>query len=298
MTYTPVPALCFIAATVALSLSSFAMPAVAQSQSDAPSATSPAASEPQSDTAPQDVSAEDTGDTTTEEAATDGPQPEMTVGADWPYYGGDARATRYSPLSQITRDNVAKLEPVFTYHTQDLPKGSAEGKYSPEVTPLKIGNDLLMCSAMNILISVDAATGEENWRYDPGVANEAIPYGATCRGVSVYRNPDAAEEDACALRVIEGTLDARLIAVDARTGEPCADFGTNGEIDLWEGIGEKVPGWYAVTAPPTIVRGVIVTGAQVKDGQAEDAPSGVIRGYDAVTGDLAWAWDLAAPERR
>lgn len=297
MTYTHVPARCFIAATLALSLSSFAMPAVAQSQSDAPSATSPAASEPQSDTASPDASAEDTGDAANVDAAIDGPEPEMTVGVDWPYYGGDARATRYSPLSQITRDNVAKLEPVFTYHTQDLPKGSAEGKYSPEVTPLKIGDDLLMCSAMNILISVDAATGEENWRYDPGVANEAIPYGATCRGVSVYRNPDAAEDDACALRVIEGTLDARLIAVDARTGEPCGDFGTDGEIDLWEGIGEKVPGWYAVTAPPTIVRGVIVTGAQVKDGQAEDAPSGVIRGYDAVTGDLAWAWDLAAPEQ-
>ncbi|MEC7793470.1 MAG: pyrroloquinoline quinone-dependent dehydrogenase [Pseudomonadota bacterium] len=297
MTYTPVPARCFIAATLALTLSSFAMPAVAQPQSDVPSATSPAASEPQSGTASQDVSAEDTGGTTTEEAATDGPQPEMTVGADWPYYGGDARATRYSPLSQITRDNVAKLEPAFTYHTQDLPEGSAEGKYSPEVTPLKIGDDLLMCSAMNILISVDAATGEENWRHDPGVANEAIPYGATCRGVSVYRNPDAAENDACALRVIEGTLDARLIAVDARTGEPCADFGTDGAVDLWDGIGEKVPGWYAVTAPPTIVRGIIVTGAQVKDGQAEDAPSGVIRGYDAVTGDLAWAWDLAAPDR-
>lgn len=267
-----------------------------------------AQSEVQSDTGtpPTDPSAQSEPDTsettpaseaqTTEDATGPTVQPVMQVGADWPYYGGDAQATRYSPLSQITPENVASLERVFTYHTRDLPEGSAEGKYSPEVTPLKIGDDLLMCSAMNILISVDAATGEENWRYDPGVANEAIPYGATCRGVSVYRNPDAAEGEACALRVIEGTLDARLIAVDAETGQPCDDFGTGGSVDLWEGIGEKVPGWYAVTAPPTIVRGVIVTGAQVKDGQAEDAPSGVIRGYDAVSGELAWAWDLAAPD--
>ncbi len=92
-----------------------------------------------------------------------------------------------------------------------------------------------------------------------------------------------------------GTLDARLIAVDAETGQPCADFGTNGEVDLEVGIGETVPGWYAVTSPPAIVRGIVVTGAQVKDGQAEDAPSGVIRGYDAVTGELAWAWDLGNP---
>ncbi|PJE27254.1 Glycerol dehydrogenase large subunit precursor [Pseudooceanicola marinus] len=236
----------------------------------------------------------------TEEATADGAiaaaQPPREVGSDWPYWGGDAQATRYSPLDQITPENVGQLEQVFTFHTGDLPKGTAEGKYSPEVTPLKVGDDLLMCSAMNILISVDAATGEENWRFDPGVPNQAIPYGATCRGVSVYSNPDAAEDDACATRVIQGTLDAKLVAVDVETGAPCEDFGENGAVDMWQDIGERVPGWYAVTAPPAIVRGVVVTGAQVKDGQAEDAPSGVIRGYDAVTGELAWAWDLAAPD--
>jgi quinoprotein glucose dehydrogenase len=236
---------------------------------------------------------------TTENAAgarATAPQAPMQIGADWPYYGGDADATRYSPLDQITTENVGELEEVFTFHTGDLPEGTAEGKYSPEVTPLKIGDDLLMCSAMNILISVDAATGEENWRFDPGVPNEAIPYGASCRGVSVYTNPEADDDTPCATRVIEGTLDAKLVAVDAATGSPCEAFGENGTVDLWQDLGERVPGWYAVTAPPAIVRGVIVTGAQVKDGQAEDAPSGVIRGYDVITGELAWAWDLAAPE--
>ena len=225
------------------------------------------------------------------------PRPQPQVGADWPFWGGDAQATRYSPLDQITPENVSQLEEVFTFHTGDLPEGTAEGKYSPEVTPLKIGDDLLMCSAMNILISVNAETGEENWRFDPGVPNEAIPYGATCRGVSAYTDPSATEGDACATRVIQATLDAKLVAVDMETGAPCEDFGENGTVDLWQDIGERVPGWYAVTAPPAIVRGIIVTGAQVKDGQAEDAPSGVVRGYDAVTGELAWAWDLAAPEQ-
>lgn len=222
------------------------------------------------------------------------PQPE--VGADWPFYGGDAGATRYSPLDQINRENVAQLERVFTYHTGDLPEGEAVGMYSPETTPLKVGDDLLMCSAMNVLISVDAATGEENWRYDPGVPNEAIPYGATCRGVTLYTDPEAAEGDVCATRVIEGTLDAKLVAVDAATGAPCEDFGENGTVDLWQDLGERVPGWYAVTAPPVVVRGVVVTGAQVLDGQAEDSPSGVVRAYDVRTGELAWAWDLGAPE--
>ncbi|MCK5748037.1 MAG: pyrroloquinoline quinone-dependent dehydrogenase, partial [Oricola sp.] len=159
--------------------------------------------------------------------------------------------------------------------------------------------NLYMCSAMNVLISVDAATGEERWRYDPEVSTESIPYGATCRGVAFYRNPEAAADEVCAARVVEATLDARLIEVDAETGEPCANFGENGSVDLNEGIwknDEVIPGWYAVTAPPVIVRGVVVTGAQVSDGEAEDAPSGVIRGYDAVTGELAWAWDLANPD--
>ncbi|SNR78343.1 pyrroloquinoline quinone-dependent dehydrogenase [Puniceibacterium sediminis] len=254
---------------------------------------------PQPDAAARPVVVTDTVPTegTASPVAATGPRPLRDVGTDWPNWGGDADATRYSPLHQITPENVHELEEVFTYHTGDLPEGAAEGKYSPETTPLKVGDDLLMCSAMNVLISVDAASGEENWRFDPGVPNEAIPYGASCRGVSLYTDPDAAEGAPCATRVIEGTLDAKLVAVDAGTGSPCESFGEDGTVDLWQDIGERVPGWYAVTAPPAIVRGVVVTGAQVKDGQAEDAPSGVIRGYDAISGELRWAWDLAAPEQ-
>ncbi|MFK3816021.1 pyrroloquinoline quinone-dependent dehydrogenase [Pseudomonas sp. NPDC089407] len=216
------------------------------------------------------------------------------VGADWPYYGGDHNAQRFSPLKQITPQNVGRLERAFVYHTRDLPNPGA--RYSPETTPLKIGNDLLMCSAKNILISIDAASGKENWRHDPGVPDQAIPHAAACRGVAVYTAPQLPENAQCHSRVIEATLDARLIAVDLRTGEVCQDFGQNGAVDLWQGLGKKVPGWYAVTAPPTIVNGIVVTGAQIRDGQDEDAPSGVIRGFDAYTGELAWAWDLANPD--
>ncbi|WP_312795595.1 PQQ-binding-like beta-propeller repeat protein, partial [Tianweitania sp.] len=222
--------------------------------------------------------------------------PQRAAGTDWPFWGGSEQATRYSPLSQITPENVANLQKVWTYRTGDMPTEATKDKYSPEGTPLKIGDTLFICSAMNIMTAVDAATGKERWRYDPKVPAESIPYGASCRGVSYYEVPNTAPDQACAARVIQGTIDARLIAVDAKTGQPCQDFGQGGTVDLWTGIGEKVPGWYAVTAPPAIVRGIVVTGAQVKDGQAEDAPSGVIRGFDAVTGQLAWAWDLANPE--
>ena len=217
------------------------------------------------------------------------------TGADWPAYGGSHHARRYSPLAQITPANVSGLKRVWEYRTEDMPE-KKPGDYAPETTPLKVGDSLYLCTAMNILVALDAATGLERWRYDPVVSADAIPYSASCRGVAYYRAADLPPDAPCAERIIEGTLDARLIAVDARTGLPCPDFGQNGQVSLLEGIGDTTPGFYSVTSPPTIVRGIAVVGAQVLDGQRRDAPSGVVRGYDAVTGELRWAWDLARPE--
>ncbi|WP_101340484.1 PQQ-binding-like beta-propeller repeat protein [Cereibacter azotoformans] len=224
--------------------------------------------------------------------------PVLQTGEDWPAYGGTTEARRYSPLDQIDTSNVGELERVWSFRTGDLPSEAARGRYSPENTPLKVGDDLYICTPMGRIVAVDAATGLEEWRFDPGVSDDAIPYGATCRGVAYYEVPGAAADEACARRILWGTLDARLIAVDAQLGQPCPDFGLNGEVNLEEGLGDTVPGWYSVTSPPTIVRGVAVMGAQVKDGQAENSPSGVVRGYDAVTGELAWAWDLGNPSNR
>jgi quinoprotein glucose dehydrogenase len=218
-------------------------------------------------------------------------------GKDWRAWGGTDHALRYSTLNQINRDNVGNLKRVWTYRTGDMPDEKAKDKYSPETTPLKLGDRMYLCSAKNIIISLDAATGKEWWRYDPKVSDDAIPYGATCRGVAFYENSSAPPDQLCAQRIIEGTLDARLIAVDAKTGKLCPDFGKGGTVSLTDGIGETVPGWYSNTSAPTIVRNIVVMGAQVQDGQAEDAPSGVIRGYDAVTGKLAWAWDMGHPDR-
>ncbi|WP_281984909.1 membrane-bound PQQ-dependent dehydrogenase, glucose/quinate/shikimate family [Thalassorhabdomicrobium marinisediminis] len=223
------------------------------------------------------------------------PQPPFEIGADWPAYGGTYAATRYSPLDQITRENVGQLEEAWRYRTGDMPTDDAA--YSPENTPLKVGDSLYLCSAKNILIALDAKTGREEWRFDPGVSNDAIPYGATCRSVVYYEAADLDDDALCKTRVIEATIDVRLIAVDAQTGQLCPDFGREGMVDLNEGLGDTVPGWYAMTSPPTVVRGVLVVGAQVSDNEAEDAPSGVVRGYDAVTGELAWAWDLGNPDR-
>ena len=249
------------------------------------------------------------------------------VGADWPAWGGTNAGERFSTLSQITPDNVAHLQRAWVAHTRDLPSGKLEqGKYSPETTPIKIGNRMYMCTAMNRLIALDPATGREIWRYDPKVPPTSIPYGATCRGVAYYdgsaavpttaaahsgsattkdsasksrqqREKSSAGRPNCATRVIEATLDARLIAVDAATGTPCADFGVNGQVDTKVGLGKVYPGMASITAPPVIVRDVIVTGRQVLDNEKNDAPSGVIQAYDVRTGKRRWAWDLGRPDQ-
>jgi quinoprotein glucose dehydrogenase len=221
----------------------------------------------------------------------------MPVGADWPAYGGTYSARRYSPLAQITPANVARLQRAWTFHTGDLPDDAfARSKYGAETTPLKIADTLYLCTPKNILIALDPASGQQRWRYDPKVPDNWIPYTAACRGVSYYATPNVAADAVCATRIIEGTLDARLVAVDARTGRPCTDFGFGGQVDTKAGMGQVTPGMVSITSAPTIVRGVIVTGHQILDGQLRNAPSGVIEGYDAVTGQMRWAWDMGRPD--
>ncbi len=227
--------------------------------------------------------------------------PYMPKAGEWSDYGGGPSAQRYADVTQITPANVKNLKRAWTFNTGDIPK-----KYAPELTPLKIGDSIYGCTGMNRLFALNAATGEKRWSYDPKVPVEWVPYTAACRGVTYFRNPNAAPGQACAERIIEGTLDMRLIAVDARTGAPCADFGSNGAADLKVGLAQRdsetgavtpvIPGTAAITSPPVIVQGVIVTGHQVLDGQRRWAPSGVIRGYDAVTGALRFAWDMNQPD--
>ena len=220
----------------------------------------------------------------------------MTAGNDWPAYGGSYSARRFSPLGQITPANVTSLKRAWLFHTGDLPSSAkVRGTYGGENTPLKIGDMLYVCTPKNIVIALDPSTGKQRWRFNPGVSDEAIPYTAACRGVSYFAVPGATPAQACGSRIIFGTLDARLFAIDARTGARCRDFGRNGEVDTKIGMGATPPGYVSINSPPTIVRGVAVTGHQVLDGQDRWAPSGVIRGFDAVTGRLRWAWDMMHP---
>ena len=205
---------------------------------------------------------------------------------DWQHFGRTLSGTRYAPFDEITPQNVANLQVAWMYRT------GVEGGF--RATPLQVGNTLYVCLEGNIIQALEADTGKPQWRFDPQIQKARTGPTRTCRGVSYYAAPDANVE--CPKRVITATIDARLLAVDAATGERCRSFGTNGEVDLLTGLGEVKPGFYYSTSPPTITRGVAVVGAWVSDGVEVGEPSGVIRAFDAVTGKLRWAWDSARPE--
>ncbi|MEM9175971.1 MAG: pyrroloquinoline quinone-dependent dehydrogenase [Myxococcota bacterium] len=228
---------------------------------------------------------------------------EEAAPAGWPTYGGDPGGTRYSPLAEIGPENVDDLEVAWTYHTGDVPgiRPGAE-KLAFQATPILQGDTLYFCSPLSRIFALDAETGEERWVYDAEPVLES-DMTLTCRGVAYWAaddEVDAAErrgeaEGVCVSRVFMGTLDNGLVAVDAKTGRPCADFGKGGRVDLDRGLGEIQPGETYMTSPPTVIGDVVVTGAMVRDNRRIDAPGGVIRGFDVRTGALRWAFDPVPP---
>jgi quinoprotein glucose dehydrogenase len=219
---------------------------------------------------------------------------------EWPEYGGDAGGLRYSPLSDVTRQNVNDLEPVWTYSHADYSDGSGKWAMTSayELTPILVDGTLYGCTPMNRVFALDPQTGEERWLYDPQIdpsgryANQLI-----CRGVSTWLDAQGSSDAACRRRIFTATNDARLIALDAVDGKPCVGFGAGGQILLKPGVQpERWLGEYQVTSAPTVVGDLVVVGSAVSDNARVDAPSGVVRAFDARSGALRWAWDLRPPD--
>jgi len=214
---------------------------------------------------------------------------------EWHYYGRTPAGRRYSPLAQITPQNVGRLQAAWQFRTGDLPQDFETKKgreFNFEATPIKVGNTLYFCTPHRWIFALDATTGKMEWKFDPEGSTTANEYLA-CRGVAYYAAPPG---QPCAQRIISTTADARLFAVDARTGKLCPNFGQGGYVSLTDHMGKVPPGFHFITSQPLVMRNRIVLGGWIYDNQAEGEPSGVIRAYDATTGALAWAWDLGRPD--
>ncbi|MGA2131396.1 MAG: pyrroloquinoline quinone-dependent dehydrogenase [Bryobacteraceae bacterium] len=212
----------------------------------------------------------------------------------WTAYGHDPGGTRYSPLKQITRANVARLKPAWTYHTGALqPETRLNEKAAFEATPILIDGTLYLSTPFNQIIALDPATGAEKWKFDPQISRTHFYSEVTSRGVAAWTDSRTSPAAPCHLRIFEGTIDAHLLAVDGRTGKLCADFGAAGQIDLKQGIDyhQRFPGDYQVTSAPAVVGDVLITGSSIGDNAAVDMPRGVVRGFDTRTGKMLWSWD-------
>lgn len=224
------------------------------------------------------------------------PATDSVPAGEWHAYGRTQHGQRYSPLAQITPANVERLEPVWHYHTGDLRGPEDPNETTYEVTPLKIDDSLYLCTPHNFVIALDAETGQERWRFDPKVPHSVNRQHLTCRGLSYHAAPAGNEAQSCRQRLFMPTADARLIALDAKTGEICPGFGDNGEVYLWANMPHVKEGFYYSTSPPVVARDLVIIGGAVNDNVRANEPSGVIRAYDVYTGELKWNWDPGNPD--
>ncbi|TBW45978.1 glucose/quinate/shikimate family membrane-bound PQQ-dependent dehydrogenase [Marinobacter halodurans] len=230
----------------------------------------------------------------------------------WHAYGRSNMGQRFSPLNQITPDNVQNLEQAWQYSTGDIKGPKDVGETTYEATPLKVGNTLYICTPHNWLVALDADTGEKQWVYDAKVPPESMRQHQTCRGVS-YLPPASGDPDAidvkvasepaetldsvqCDAELFLPTSDARLLALDPATGARCRNFADDGSLDLMHNMPYKQDGFYYSTSPPMVANGVVVVAGSVNDNYAVNSPSGVIRAYDVKTGELKWNWDSGNPD--
>lgn len=209
----------------------------------------------------------------------------------WDHYGADAGGQHYSAASQITPGNVSNLEPAWTFHTGELGKGFAgESDLTFETTPILIGRTLYFSTGTGKAFAVDAVSGRKLWSFDAHIDRRVFRPEMTSRGVSYWKSHEEGTAE-CLERVFLPTVDARLIALDARTGRLCRDFGKEGAIDLSRNVRKQAGDNYEITSPPAIVGDDVVVGSSIGDNRGSSIELGAVRGYDARTGVLRWVWD-------
>ena len=237
------------------------------------------------------------------------PPTTITAGetADWPAWGGAGGGGHFTPLDQIDSGNVQSLELAWVHRSGDFRDGpdlamdevsvaETVPASSFQVTPIVVEGSLYYCTPYNRVFSLDPETGEARWMFDPEVDMTNIKL-SNCRGVSSWVDESLPQGAECRHRIFAPTLDARIIALDGKTGKRCNGFSDDGQIELTRNLNEHSPGQYGITSPPAIIGDTLVTGAFVIDAWDTKVPAGVVRAFDVRTGAFRWAWNPVAPGR-
>lgn len=194
--------------------------------------------------------------------------------------------SKYSPLNTINKSNLDQLGVAWQFNTGDFPEEI--GLTAFQDTPVLVGDNLIVCSITRQIIALDPATGKKRWQYDP---QSPISPVNKCRGVSVWADELAEQGAQCQTRLLFGTSDYRLVALDATSGKPCENFGEQGIVQMPASKEQLVPGEVSALSRPAIVNGVVVVGSSVMDNQRLDSPSGRVMAFDARTGASLWDFD-------
>lgn len=213
--------------------------------------------------------------------------------AEWPTYGRDVGGSRFSPLAQIDTSNVAQLAPAWTFRTGELGlKVERSAAPSLEVTPILVDGTLFLSTPLGRVFALDPATGEARWSFDPKIDVDAGYGDFTSRGVATWLDTSAAPNRLCRRQIFVATIDARLIALDAVTGDPCRTFGDDGTVDLRRRL--RIHPFefqaYQQTSPPTIVGDIVIVGSSIADNSRANPASGEVRAFDARSGALRWTF--------
>jgi quinoprotein glucose dehydrogenase len=204
----------------------------------------------------------------------------------WPQYG-NLGGQQYTPSTQINATNVNELQELWRFRTGDLGQGFARKDHSMQANPILWDRTLYISTSANWVFAIDAASGVERWRFDAGLPKQIGYSSSASRGVSLWHG----DTPVCPSRVFLGTLVGEVIALDARTGELCSDFGVDGRVNLSEGVGAVELGQYSVTSPPAAIGDLIIVGSAIGDNRATNLERGIVRALDARTGAVKWLWD-------
>lgn len=210
---------------------------------------------------------------------------------EWPVYGGDAGASKYSTLAQIDRNNVAQLAVAWRWRTGEAPIRTSDSTVAArpgnsQATPLMIGDTLFFSTPYNRVVAMDATTGRAFWTYDPAAYKSGQPSNGTGfvhRGVATWT-------DGTQRRVFMNSR-WNLIALDAATGQPIRSFGDTGVVDLTAQLRRAVrKTHYTNTSPPVVYQDLVIVGNGVGDRlRYQNDPPGDVQAFDVRTGKRVWS---------